>query len=408
MTMPLAGGGGSAGSSRYASPVGLDRLVRKEVSLGAIREKPLPEEHIGLKLIAPWLEVESDDVIFDYIKNDSQEGFAPARAEDAQAELAQSDILSYGQGRAAIIDWALAHRTAVSDVTRYRDNLLIQQAAQGLGTNLNLNDPQRMVEKFNSKLAREEAQRLRRLQNRIEWMILTQALDTGGIAYNDGKIKFAVDFGRPNDQHDVDVVSFGPSAQYYDAGVDFDPIGDFVKMNDYMYDTHGVRLHRAITSPKVLNSFWMSNRFIAMAGIVVGGTPSSPIDLNYVTSGWNQEAALRKVQEVTGIEFIPYESVYRTRPIGSQTVTNNRFLPEGKIWFLPKDGDLGEIDDTELGFAKTLTAPHPEGNWSSGYYEWEQEEVNPWMHVRGTGVKAFPVFPYLKYSFSMQVFDPNP
>jgi len=406
--MPVAGGGGSQGSS-YASQIGLDRLVRKEVSLGTIREIPVPEEHIGLRLIAPFLSVESDDVIFDYLKNDAQEGMAPARAEDAEAELAQSDILSYGQGRAAVIDWSLAHRTIPSDVTRYRDNLLIQQATAGLGTSLNLNDPGRMVEQFNRKIAREEAHRMRRLQNRIEWMIVTQSLDTGGIAYNDSKIKFAVDFGRPSNQQNQDVKSDSRfrSSMYYDEGVDFDPIGDFIALNDWMFDTHGVRLHRALTSPKVLNSFWLSNRFIAMAGIVVGGTPSSPIDLNYVTSGWNQEAALRKVKEVTGIDFIPYESVYRTRPIGSQTVTNTRFFPEGKILFLPSEGDLGEIDDTELGFAKTLTSPHPEGNWGSGYYEWEQQEVNPWMHVRGTGIKAFPVFPYMKYTFSLQVFDPS-
>lgn len=408
MTMPVAGGGGGGGSSHYTTPIGLDRLVRKEVSLGVIREKPLPEEHIGLRLIAPWLNVESDDVIFDYIKNDSQEGMAPARAEDAEAELAQSDMLSYGQGRAAIIDWSLAHRTSASDVTRYHDNLLIQQATQGLGTNLNLNDPGRMVEQFQRKVAREEAQRMRRLQNRIEWMIVTQALDTGSIAYNDGRIKFSVNFGRPNDQQNVSVKDDTRfvSNHYYDEDVDFDPIGDFMALNDWMFDTHGVRLHRALTSPKVLNSFWMSNRFIAMAGIVVGGTPSTPIDLNYVTSGWNQEAALRKVKEVTGIEFIPYESVYRTRPIGSQTITNTRFFPEGKILFMPSPGDLGEIDDTEIGFAKTLTAPHPEGNWTPGFYEWEQQEVNPWMHVRGTGVKAFPIFPYMKYTFSLQVLTP--
>ena len=69
----------------------------------------------------------------------------------------------------------------------------------------------------------------------------------------------------------------------------------------------------------------------------------------------------------------------------------------------PSTGDLGEIDDTQIGFAKTLTAPHPEGNWSSGFYEWEDETRDPWMHVKGSGVKAFPVFPYMEYTYSFDV-----
>lgn len=405
--MPVAGSqSGGGGVSAYASTIGLDRLVRKEVSLGAVRERAFPEDHIGLRLIAPFLEVESDDVIFDYIKNDSQTGLAPARAEDAEAELAQADTLTYGQGRAAVIDWSLKHRTSPSDVTRYRDNLQLQLAVQGLGTQLNLNDPGRMAEQFQRKVAREEASRRRRLDNRLEWLIM-QAVENAAIAYNDGKIKFNVVFGRPGLQQNISVKDDTrlKSAMYYNEGVDFDPIGDIMAMNQYMYDTHGIRLRRAITSQKVLDSFWMSNRFVAMAGIVVGGTPSAPIDLNYVTNGWTPDAALAKVKQVTGIDFITYDSVYRTRPIGGTTVTNNRFLSDGKIYFLPDEADLGEVDDTELGFAKTLTAPHPEGNWSPGYYEWELEERDPWMHVRGTGIKAFPVFPYLKYSFTLTVFQ---
>ena len=82
-------------------PTSLDRLVRKEVSLGAIREIKPPQNHIGLG-VAPFLDVATDDVIFEYIKGGLQDGLAPARAEDAEAELAQKDELFYGQGRAAV------------------------------------------------------------------------------------------------------------------------------------------------------------------------------------------------------------------------------------------------------------------------------------------------------------------
>lgn len=375
-----------------------DRLVRKEVSLGVIREKQPPQGHIGLAQIAPFLDVDTDDVIFDYLKGGLQDGLAPARAEDAESELSQKDELTYGQGRASVIDWSLKDRYSASDVTRFREDLLLKQAAEGISSQLSYNFAGRTAEDFQKRLARHDTMRRRKLDNRLEWLIMT-ALETGSIGYNDGKIKFTVNYGRPGNQQDQ-----APASGLWSAGVDFDPIGDINSMNDWMFDTYGVRLRKAITSQKVLNTIWRSNRFQALSGLVVGGAPSAPIDLNYLMPGWGQERAIEIVQGATGVTFqAPYDSVYRTRPVGSQVWTNNRFTSDNKIFFLPEDSELGEIDDTEIGFAKTLTAPHPEGNWSSGYYEWEDSTKDPWGHVRGSGVKAFPVFPYLEYSYTMTV-----
>lgn len=381
--------------SSFASPIGLDRLVRKEVSLGAIRERPLPKDHIGLTEIAPFLNVASDDVIFDYIKDGLSEGLAPARAEDAEAELAQKDDLYYGQGRASVIDWSLKDKYTASDVTRYREGLLIQERLNGAGVELNLNDVGNMVSDFNSKVARHDALRRRKLDNRMEWLIM-QSIENSAIAYNDGKIKFTVDYGRPGGQSNQAPPTglFGTSTS--------DPIGDILAMNDYMYLTYGVRLRRAITSRRVLQSLWRSSRFVSLAG-VVGGSPSTPIDPNYLLPGWGPQKAIDLVEEVTGVRFREYDSIYRTRAIGSQTMVNNRFLSDNKIFFLPEETELGEVDGTQVGFGKMLTSPHPEGNWQSGYYEWEDEERDPWMSVRGTGIKAFPVFPYMEYTYTMTV-----
>jgi hypothetical protein len=398
MTTPEGMAGSAAGTMRrasFASPVGLDRLIRKEVALGSIRERPVPQGHIGLAQIAPFLNVASDDVIFDYLKDGLQEGLAPARAEDAEAELAQKDDLFYGQGRASVIDWSLKDKYTPSDVMRYRDALLIQQRLEGTADQLTLNDPGNTVAEFNARVARHDALRRRKLDNRLEWLIM-QAIENAVIAYNDGKIKFSVDFGRPAGQQNQ-----APASGLWNTTT-FDPIGDILAMNDTMYNTYGVRLRRAITSRKVMQSLWRSDRFIAMAG-VVGGTPSSPIDLNYLLPGWGPQRAIDMVQEVTGVRFIEYDSVWRSRPIGSATITNNRFLSENKIFFLPEESDLGEVDATDIGFAKTLTSPHPEGNWQPGYYEWEDEQRDPWMQVRGTGIKAFPVFPYMEYTYTMTV-----
>ena len=392
-----------------ATGVSLDRLVRKEVSLGAIRERQWPQDHIGLATIAPFLDVATDDVIFDYIKGGYSDGLAPARAEDSEAELAQKDEALYGQGRAAVVDWSLKDKYSASDVTRYREALFLNAQTAGIDSGtLPLNFVGRTVDDFQRRLAVHDALRRRKLDNRLEWMIM-QAIETGGITYNDGKIKFTVSYGRPANQQDQ-----APASGLYNTTT-FDPIGDIMAMNDYMFATYGVRLHRAITSRRVFNTFWKSSKFVALTGLAVPGAPAgstgaTPIDPNYLMSGWGPEAAVQVIERATGVKFEIYDSVYRTRPVGGTTWTNNRFLSDNKIFFLPVYNDsqaggtsLGEIDDTEIGFAKTLTAPHPEGNWSSGYYEWEDETKDPWLHVRGSGIKAFPVFPYMEYTYTMTV-----
>lgn len=404
MTSPFAMP--TQGTSQHASPIGLDRIVRKEVSLGAIRERSYPQDHIGLT-IAPFMPVETDDVIFDYIKSGFQDGLSPARAEDAEAELAQKDMLAYGSGRAAVIDWALKDKYTASDVTRYRDDLLLSQIVNGQNAGLRINTPFNSVQNFQARVARDDALRRRKLDNRIEWMIM-QSIETGGIAYNDGRIKFTVNYGRPAGQQDQPISKYNTNQSgangRWNRDTTHDPIGDIIGIRQYMYDTYGVWLDRAITSKKNLNYIWASSRFVAAAaGVVVGGTPSSPIDVRYLAPGFDQQAAIRAVEAATGVTFTTYDSIYWSRPVGSTTRTMNRFTTESKIFFLPSDGALGEIDDTMIGFGKTLTAPHPEGNWQSGYYEWEDETRDPWMHVRGSGIKAFPVFPYMEYTFTADV-----
>ena len=371
-----------------------DRLVRKEVALGTIREIEPPLTHVGTRLLAPWLEVASDDVIFDYAKG-LTDGLAPARAEDAESELAQKDLLFGGTGRAAVIDWALKDHYSASDVTRYRENLLVQsRLGEQINVPLTVNAG---VEEFRAKVAREDALRRRKLDNRIEWLIMTAA-STGGITYNDGKIQFSVDYGRPAAQHDQ-----APASGTWDNTTS-DPIGDLLTMQEFMYDTYGVRMTRAVGSRKALNAMMNSDKFIARSGLAVSpmDANSTPLDLNYLMDGWGPEAAKSVVSRATGVTFIEYDSVYRTRPVGGTTITNNRFMPQNQVLFLPDAQDVAELDDA-IGFGRTLTSPHPVGNWQPGYYEWEQETKDPWGLDRGTGIKAFPVFPHMDLTFTMLV-----
>jgi hypothetical protein len=180
--------------SQFASPLPQDRLVRKEVALGVIREIVPPQNHIGLSLIAPFMEVDTDDVIFTYAQG-LTDGLSPARAEDAESELSQKDDTFLSEGRASVIDWAIKDHYTASDVNRYREWLLIQQQIRDTSS-LPLT-AKSATENWQDKLARDTARRRRKLDNRMEWLIMS-ALSTGAIAYNDGKIKFTVDYGRPN------------------------------------------------------------------------------------------------------------------------------------------------------------------------------------------------------------------
>jgi hypothetical protein len=376
-----------------------DRIVRKEVALGLIREMVPPQEHVGLQF-APWMEVATDDVIFDYLPAGQADGLAPARAEDAESELAQKDDLAGGQGRASVIDWAIKDHYVASDVMRYRDYLTVVEAIQQAGTVPPSTAFVMPGQQFAAKVAKDTARRRRRLDNRIEWLIM-QALSTGLITYNDGKIKFAVDFGRPANQQ-----AQAPASGTY-ASTTHDPIGDVMRVQDFMWSTYSVRMTRALCSRRFLNSIVNSALFAQRVGLVVpnaAGTGSTMGNPNYLLDGWGPLAAIDLVQRQTGITFIQYDSVYRTRPIGSKVVTNNRFFPDNRVLFLPEEADIAEFDDTDLGFGKTLTSPHPAGLWSPGFYEWEREYgVDPWGYDIGTGVKAFPVFPHMDLTYTWDV-----
>lgn len=398
-----AGFVGAGGGSQFASPIGLDRLVRKEVSLGLIREIVPPDTHIGLQLF-PFLEVPTDDVIFQYALG-MTDGLAPARAEDAESELAQKDDLFASEGRASVIDWAVKDHYSASDISRYREWLRIQEQLRDTqGFPLTVNS---MTEDWQAKLARDAARRRRKLDNRLEWLIMS-AMNTGVVTYNDGKIKFTVDWGRPTLQTRVLGVDTNIGSASYPLGALWsattsDPIRDVTSIQQYVYDTYGVRITRAIASRKTLNNLLNSDKFIARTGLITA-TGSTPVDPRYLIDGWGPLAAQQIVQQQTGLTFIEYDAVYRTRAIGSKTFTINRFLPENRVVFLPDESDVAEFSETPIGFGKVLTSPHPAGNWTAGFYEWEKEYgVDPWGYDAGTGIKAFPVFPHMELSLALDV-----
>lgn len=359
-----------------------DRLVRKEVSLGTIREYEPPQDHIGLSF-CPWMEVQSDDVVFNYTKGLTSD-MVPARAEDAESELAGKDEF-FGTGRAAINDWAVKHHYDASDVTRYREGLILRDSP--LADSLPLVSSS-MTEDFANKLARDEAQRRRKIDNRIEWMIM-ESLDKGVLTYDDGKVAFSVDWGRPDTQQDI-----APPNTTLWSNAASDPIDDIMQLQEAAEDAAGVDLTRVIISKKIMRNLYKNDKFY------VQGTTSA--QRLYNESGWGPSAALSWIGAQTGVEFIVYDSVYRSRARGSQTIVNNRFTREDYAIFLPSAASLSDLE-SDVGFAAMLTSPHPEGNWTPGYYEWEQDTKDPWGLDRGSGIKAFPVMPHLDLTWVVKV-----
>ncbi len=362
-------------------PLSQDRLVRKEVALGVIREYQPPQAHIGLQMFAPFKEVQSDDVIFGYLRGLSA-GLAPARAEDAESEMAGNDD-SFATGRASLIDWALKDHYDPSDVSRYRQGLIMGGLVGAESLSLFVNS---MTEDFAGKIARDMLIRRRKLDNRLEWLIM-QALDTGSIVYNDGKILFNVAFNRPSGQQDI----APPTGNLWSSAL-ANPIEDILTIQQNAFDTYGIELDRMLMSRKIFRYLRSSKGFTdALTG-------SNPL---YKVTGWGVQAAADFIQEQTGTQIIIYDSVYRTRPTGSNTFTNTRFTRQNSVIFLPSETSLGEYDDA-IGFGATLTSPHPEGNWTPGFYEWEKDTgPDPWGHDMGNGIKAFPVFPHLDMTWVM-------
>lgn len=381
------------GRSDHGYPLDYDRVVRKETSLGFIRQLAPPENHLWPTLI-PMMDVPTDDFVFDYVEPDITAGLASARAQDAESELVQHDFWAGGQGRASIMDWANKDTYSATDVVNYRDAQRIMEAMNSSAAQLPTT-VQGVANDLPTKIARHAAQRVRRFHNRFE-EILTKSLVNSQYAYNDGRMSFVVPWGRPAGQ-----TNQAPESGTY-AGDTHDPVNDLLAVQQYMFDTHGVVIDRVIGSRKAFSTFYKSAKFRMFTGFAPG-TGVTNADLSYLMPGWGPKAALDFVQQQTGITPIVHDAVYRERSATDGTITSTRYLPEDVLIFLPAESSIAEIDTTGLGFGKTCTSPHIEGNMTSGFYEWEQMQRDPWQLTVGTGIKAFPVLPHMEFTYTLKL-----
>lgn len=356
------------------------RLVSKDVMLGVLREMEPPEEHIGEQFL-PLQDVASDDVIWDAVKGITA-GLAPARAMDAEAEIAVRDEV-VGTGKASIIDWSVKDRWNASDVARYRE------ITEFAGVDALPRSVQSLTADWNAKMARATLKRRRQLDNRLEWMRWRAIQDN--LSYNDGKVAFSTSYGIPVDQKDV------VPAVTWDNSATSDPIGNLIAWKELVRNRTGVELRRAVVSRKVLFTAMNNTKF---AQLFSGANPFYQLNNRF-----GIEAATEQLRQATDLDFIVYDASYRTRPFGSNTVTNTRFTDERNIYLFPGSNEITNYsgNNNGLGLGNVLSSPHPEGNWTSGFYEWEQERRDPWGLDQGSGIKAFPVLWAPEVLFSARV-----
>ncbi len=374
-----------------------DLLIRKETHLGTVRELPLNETHIWTS-IAPFLSVPHDDVIFDIAQPDTS-GLVPARAEDAESEMSQKDDY-FGQGSASLMDWAIKDFYSASDVTRFRDAVYVGDGLRAGGLSVPTSYASDS-EQFQKRLTADLARRRRKIENRLEWLTM-ESLVAGTVAYNDGKVQFSVDWQRPANQTDEATIGFDWDV----TDGTHDPIAEFFAVQDFMRDTYAIEMGSVIMSPKAIRRMGNSLAFFQRNAGFATPAGASPTDINYLNPGWGPDAAAAIVKAATGLDLISYDAVYRTRVYGSTTPVINRFMPEETACFLPNFASAQELIGTDIGFAKMLTSPHPEGNFTSGFYGYEMNDVDPWGYAVGNGIKAFPVFPALDLTYTLKLWTP--
>ncbi|AKC02747.1 major capsid protein [Gordonia phage Gmala1] len=373
--------------------VPLKELMARRVHLGIVRELTPPEGNIGLNFV-PFMDVEADDVIMDYLRGTGS-GLAPAVSPDAEAELFQDSDDVTGQIKASIMDWRLKSRYSATDIHQYFEAKQVLEDAAKNGTTIPTTTLGSLTKKIDNKVARDTVRRKQALDNRIEWLIMKGLVDAR-IQYDDGKIKFDVDFKRPAGNVKVDGVG-GVDLDY--SSDTHDPINQIIAQKQAAFDDHGVDLSRMLVSRKFANSLFKSSKFMPRTGFA----PSAGVDPKYVLEGWGPKAAIDIIQRECDVELIINDNVFRQRNPLTGVIQNVRYQPENEVLFLPNEAQIAAYDDTELGFGKILTSPHPMNDFNPGWYAWETETTDPWVRFVGTGIKAFPVLPHMELTYKWTV-----
>ena len=198
---------------------------------------------------------------------------------------------------------------------------------------------------------------------RVEWM-RWQALQSGVISYDDGKVIFSVDFGIPAGQ----IITL-TGTDRWSTTASADPLADIATWVEALRLATGRAPTRMYVGANV-PGYLVANSSIRT---LLTGTES-------VKQLLNPANILNFVGSLVGLTIQRYDTTYQ-----NTAGTDTRFLGANQVILMPEPM---QADGEVLG--DMATGPAKGNNFEPGMYAWVKEEEDPWATFVGAGIHAFP------------------
>jgi len=312
--------------------------------------------HIG-EGILPYVPVATEKTVWDIVETDL--GMAKFAAPDAESPLI--DKLKIEQAAATIASIREKERFIESDLRAMREAgelPLVKDNPQTLLAALRVEAEQRLRRSLNRQKTR--------VASRVEWM-RWQALQ-GNITYDDGEIKFAIDYGIPS----ANQVTLSGTQLWSDT-TNADPLKNINDWIDtFIENRKGLSLTRMYCSRKILGYMAQNAKIRSLLKY------NSRVDPAAFGSPKQAKNLILNMTDM--IEVHVFDSFYEATP----GATGSRFLPQNRIILLPPalvDGEvLGDVAD----------GPHAHNDYHPGYYTWTEKKKDPYTVFVGVGRECFP------------------
>ena len=343
--------------------------LMQKATLTKIVKDIIISPHIG-ESILPYVPVATEKTVWDIVETDL--GMAKFVAPDAESPMV--DKLKVDQAAATIASIREKERFIESDLRAMREAgelPLVNDSPQTLLAALKTEAEQKLRKSLN---------RLKtRVSSRIEWM-RWQSLQ-GNITYDDGDIKFAIDYGIPA----ANKVTLSGTQMWSDT-TNADPltnINDWIQT--FIENRQGLAPARMYCTRKTLGYMTQNSK---IRDLLKYNSRTDP-----AVFGSPKQAKKLILNMTDLVEVHVFDSFYKTAA-GVQT----RFLPENRIIMLPPsvvDGEvLGDVAD----------GPHAHGGYKPGFYTWTQRKKDPYTVFVGVGRETFPRIYHPDWIFIADVF----
>lgn len=328
-------------------------LLQKATLTNVVRKIKISSQ-IG-ESILPFTPVPTEKTIWDILETDM--GIAGFVAPDAESPMVDKER----------VDQAVATLASIRNKERFSESDL--RAIREAGTSpVEAGSGQTLLQGLKEDAERRLRRSLNRLKNRvagrIEWM-RWQALQ-GTINYDDGEVKFAVDYGIPSANK---VTLTGNDT--WDDTTNSDPlakIGDWI--DTYIENQKGLAPTRMYMSRAAL-------RYIAQNAKVRDLLKyNDKVNPQGFTTVKQAQQLLLSFTDL--LKIIVVDDFYEDAS-GSSV----RFLPKNKVILIPEPVTNGE----QLG--DVADGPHPHNDYRPGFYTWTETKKDPYARFVGVGRECF-------------------